>query len=97
MNNNKLGCGNVILKKINNRLVEIDKCSGLPVHKSGGNIQKFQNSGKITFAQWMAENGYGAYNSAAGRRELRKQYGITETDGAKANMELWKELKANVQ
>ena len=92
----KGGCP-CMIKKVGGRLIEVDSCTGLPVHKSGGNIQKFQNSGKITFAQWMAENGYGAYNSAAGRRELRKQYGITETDGAKANMQLWKELKANVQ
>lgn len=51
----------------------------------------------MTFSEWMAQNGYGQYNSAAGRRELQKQYGITETDSAKANMALWAKLKAGEQ
>lgn len=38
-------------------------------------------------------NGYSEYNSASGRRELQKKYGINNTNSAAANMELWKKLK----
>lgn len=48
----------------------------------------------MTFSEWMGQNGYSEYNSAAGRRELQKKYGITETDSAKANLALWARLKA---
>lgn len=48
----------------------------------------------MTFSEWMSKNGYQQYNSAAGRKELQKKYGITETDPAKANMALWAKLRA---
>lgn len=48
----------------------------------------------MTLAEWMGQNGYSEYNSAAGRRELQKKYGINNTNSAAANLELWKKLKA---
>lgn len=47
----------------------------------------------MTLSEWMGQNGYSEYNSAAGRRELQKRYGINNPDSAAANMELWKKLK----
>lgn len=39
-----------ILKKQGGQLIEVDSCTGLPVHQSGGDIKKFQNPGSaITF------------------------------------------------
>lgn len=47
----------------------------------------------MTLSEWMGQNGYSAYNSALGRKQLRNKYGITESDGYKANMQLWHRLK----
>lgn len=39
-----------ILKKQGGQLIEVDSCTGLPVHQSGGDIKKFKNPGQaITF------------------------------------------------
>lgn len=46
----------------------------------------------MTFAEWMGQNGYSAYNSAAGRKQLQQKYGITG-DSYTANLALWKKLR----
>ena len=46
----------------------------------------------MTFSEWMGQNGYSAYNSAAGRRQLQQKYGITG-DSYTANLALWKKLR----
>lgn len=44
----KCGCE---LKKVGGRLIEIDSCTGLPVHKVGGEVQKFED-GKTIWQKW---------------------------------------------
>lgn len=39
----KGGCP-CMFKKVGGRLIEVDSCTGLPVHKSGGHIKKYQNT-----------------------------------------------------
>jgi hypothetical protein len=44
----KCGCA---LKKVGGRLIEVDTCTGLPIHRHGGMVRKYQHSagGGITF------------------------------------------------
>ena len=37
----KAGCG-CVLKKVGGRLIEVDGCTGLPVHKTGAKVKKYQ-------------------------------------------------------
>lgn len=39
----KASCG-CQLKKVGGRLIEVDSCTGLPVHRNGGNVVKLQNA-----------------------------------------------------
>jgi hypothetical protein len=38
----KGGCP-CMIKKVGGRLIEVDSCTGLPVHRNGGQVMKFQN------------------------------------------------------
>ena len=38
----KGGCP-CMIKKVGGRLIEVDSCTGLPVHRNGGQIKKYQN------------------------------------------------------
>lgn len=43
----KCGCA---LKKVGGRLIEVDTCTGLPIHRNGGMVKKYQNTpGPITY------------------------------------------------
>ena len=46
----KGGCP-CMIKKVGGRLIEVDSCTGLPVHRNGGMVRKYQHSagGGITF------------------------------------------------
>ena len=35
------------LKKVGGKLIEVDGCTGLPIHRNGGSINKFQSGGPI--------------------------------------------------
>lgn len=58
----KCGCE---LKKVGGRLVEVDSCTGLPIHRNGGNVAKFQspwatlsyfsNAANLTYPQPTAQ------------------------------------------
>lgn len=37
----KCGCA---LKKVGGRLIEVDTCTGLPIHRNGGQVKKYQNA-----------------------------------------------------
>jgi hypothetical protein len=37
----KCGCE---LKKVGGRLIEVDSCTGLPIHRNGGMVKKYQNA-----------------------------------------------------
>jgi hypothetical protein len=39
----KASCG-CQLKKVGGRLIEVDGCTGLPVHRNGGNVVKLQTA-----------------------------------------------------
>lgn len=39
------------LKKVGGKLIEVDGCTGLPIHRNGGSINKFQPGGELTFWQ----------------------------------------------
>lgn len=46
----KGGCP-CMIKKVGGRLIEVDSCTELPVHKSGGKVKKYQNApGVITYS-----------------------------------------------
>jgi hypothetical protein len=45
----KASCG-CQLKKVGGRLIEVDGCTGLPVHRTGAAIKKYQNTpGSLTY------------------------------------------------
>jgi hypothetical protein len=37
----KCGCA---LNKVGGRLIEVDTCTGLPIHRNGGQVKKYQNA-----------------------------------------------------
>lgn len=39
----KAGCG-CVLRKVGGRLIEVDGCTGLPVHKTGAKVKKYQSA-----------------------------------------------------
>ena len=39
------------LKKVGGKLIEVDGCTGLPIHRNGGSVNKFQPGGELTFWQ----------------------------------------------
>ena len=43
------------LKKVGGKLIEVDGCTGLPIHRNGGSINKFQPGGELTFWQRYAQ------------------------------------------
>jgi hypothetical protein len=50
----KCGC---VLKKVGGRLIEVDTCTGLPIHRHGGDVKKYKNTpGPLTYVQ-QALNG----------------------------------------
>jgi hypothetical protein len=43
-----------MFKKVGGRLIEVDSCTGLPVHRNGGHIKKYQNTpGPIEWSNVM--------------------------------------------
>jgi hypothetical protein len=44
----KCGC---VLKKVGGRLTEVDSCTGLPIHRNGAAVKKFElPAGQITYS-----------------------------------------------
>ena len=76
----KCGCE---LKKIGGRLIEVDSCTGLPVHRNGGNVVKLQNASQpITVnANWWHNKRYSKdqikqIQSALNKAALGKQIAV---------------------
>ena len=78
----KARCG-CELKKIGGRLIEVDSCTGLPVHRNGGMVKKYQNAaGGIK----RADNGTYYFEDGPGSRtytaaEAKERLGAVRYDG----------------
>ena len=76
----KCGCA---LKKVGGRLIEVDTCTGLPIHRNGGNVVKLQNASQpITVnANWWHNKRYSKdqikqIQSALNKAALGKQIAV---------------------
>lgn len=66
----KASCG-CILKKVGGRLIEVDSCTGLPVHRNGASIKKFESpAGALDFKEegsgYFSLNGQKYYLNPSG-------------------------------
>lgn len=78
----KGGCP-CMIKKVGGRLIEVDSCTDLPVHRNGGNVIKLQNASQpITVnASWWHNKRYSAdqikqIQSALNKAALGKQIAV---------------------
>lgn len=78
----KGGCP-CMIKKVGGRLIEVDSCTGLPVHRNGGNVVKLQNASQpITVnASWWHNKRYSKdqikqIQSALNKAALGKQIAV---------------------
>lgn len=78
----KASCG-CQLKKVGGRLIEVDSCTGLPVHRNGGMVKKYQNAaGGIK----RADNGTYYFEDGPSSRtytaaEAKERLGAVRYDG----------------
>lgn len=76
----KCGCA---LKKVGGRLIEVDTCTGLPIHRNGGSVRKYQNSagGGITFKDGAFYNNGLKMSQQLGKNDAQANWGVTYNDG----------------
>ena len=76
----KCGCE---LKKVGGRLIEVDSCTGLPIHRNGGTVRKYQNSagGGITFKDGAFYNNGLKMSQQLGKKAAQANWGVTYNDG----------------
>lgn len=78
----KGGCS-CMIKKVGGRLIEVDSCTGLPVHRNGGMVKKYQNAaGGIK----RADNGTYYFEDGPSSRtytaaEAKERLGAVRYDG----------------
>lgn len=80
----KAGCG-CMLKKVGGRLIEVDGCTGLPIHKTGSKIKKYQNAATEGGIQPVEDE------TAASNAEN------TGATAAKTNSQLWSLGQSNYE
>jgi hypothetical protein len=79
----KASCG-CVLKKVGGRLIEVDSCTGLPIHRNGGMVKKYQNAaGSIK----RADNGTYYFEDGPGSRtytaaEAKERLGAVRYNGS---------------
>lgn len=76
----KCGCA---LRKVGGRLIEVDTCTGLPIHRSGGQVKKYQNAagGGITFKDGAFYNNGLKMRQSLGRNDAQSNWGVTYDNG----------------